>query len=237
MRNYFTYDGESSIDYGVYIGGQDTYGAPSRNRTFMKIDGRNGELIYDEGTYDNVPLTYHIVLLDEFKNNSKAFRNWLESKTGYKRLEDTYHEEYYRMAILDSNLDFDTKSLSRFGKAKLKFTCLPQRFLKVGEQAEIITSRKTLVNPTRFDSKPFIRVYGNNRCVLTVNGKAILIENVNGYVDIDCERMDVYRDETSMNAYTVLQDEEFPLLKPGENVVVNGQGITRCEIKGRWWEL
>ena len=110
MINYFTFDGESSLDYGVYIGGQDTYNAPQRDVSKVAIPGRNGELIRDNGRFLNAQVTYTIVVMDEFRDKTDAIKAWLLSKDTYVRLEDTYHPGTYRMAKVAGGIDFMTSA-------------------------------------------------------------------------------------------------------------------------------
>ena len=53
MINYFTFDGKTSTDFGMYISGSGTYNAPERDVTTYNIPGRNGDLIVDNGRFLN----------------------------------------------------------------------------------------------------------------------------------------------------------------------------------------
>ena len=48
MRNYFILDGVDSREFGVYLSGQGTFGAPSKAYTYHDVPGRNGALIGTE---------------------------------------------------------------------------------------------------------------------------------------------------------------------------------------------
>ena len=98
-RNWLTFDGVSTKDFGVYINGNQTYDAPARNRNIVNVPGRNGALIIDNGRYDNIDVKYHAFIYRDFQMNVEGLRNLLLSRTGYKRLEDTYHPAEYRMGI------------------------------------------------------------------------------------------------------------------------------------------
>ncbi len=87
MRNYFTFDGKKSSDYGVYISGSHVYDAPERDETKIEIPGRNGELTIDNGRYKNQPLKYPAFIIEDFDPNIEGLRNYLMSKRGYFRLE------------------------------------------------------------------------------------------------------------------------------------------------------
>ena len=58
MRNYFILDGVDSRDFGVYLSGQGTFGAPSKAYTYHDVPGRNGALICSEKRFNNIEITY-----------------------------------------------------------------------------------------------------------------------------------------------------------------------------------
>ena len=112
MINFFTFDGQSSADFGVYISGGGTYNAPERDVTTYSVPGRNGDLIVDNGRFSNITVSYEAFIVRDFSKNAERLRLWLKSKHGYKRLEDSYHTDFFRMAYLSSTLDFSTGFLN-----------------------------------------------------------------------------------------------------------------------------
>ena len=88
-------------------------------------------------------------------------------------------------------------------------------------------------NPTPFESKPLIKVTGTG--TLTVNGVQIAISATP--TTIDCELMEAYNGTTSRNSDIVLTPNKFPVLKPGNNTITLGSGITKLEITPRWWRI
>ena len=236
--NSFTFNGKDSWeDFGVYIGGQGTYNAPQRVITKTSIPGRNGDLLHDEGRYMNATVTYNIVVMHEFREKTDELRAWLLSPTTYVRLTDTYHPDEYRMAIVSGGLDFETSAYNLTGKTQVIFDCKPQRFLKSGENTITLTASGTVTNPTLFDSKPLITVYGNGVCSFTLRNKTVTITDVSSYVVVDSESMNVYKGATSMNDKVTLSDEGFPVLIPGNNGIALGGNTTKIEIVGRWWTI
>lgn len=236
--NYFIFDGESSLDYGVYIGGQDTYNAPQRDITKVGIPGRNGDLIQDNGRFLNVQVPYHIVVMDEFRDKTDAIKAWLLSKKGYCKLVDTYHPGTYRMARVQGGIDFETGAYNLHGKTKIIFDCKPQRWLDSGDvSVEYGDNPGAIENPTLFDSLPMIHIEGNGSGVVTVGNASVSISNLAGYVDIDCELKLCYKGGENMSQYVSMTDHKFPVLKPGNNNIAFSGGITGVTIKGRWWTI
>lgn len=126
-----------SEDIGVYIAGDGVYNAPERDYEMVSIPGRNGNLAIDHGRYENITVTYPAFIWantqEEFREKVAKVRAKLMSKIGYKRLEDTYHPDEYRMAIYMSGLEVEPIFYNRAGRFELSFDCKPQRFLNIGE--------------------------------------------------------------------------------------------------------
>lgn len=235
MRNYFIYNGQDSRDFGVYISGANTFNAPARSIEAIEIPGRSGTLTIDNGRFENVELTYPAFIVRDFSSNISGLRNWLLSGAGYRRLEDSYDTGTYMMARYVSGLEVEPSETLWEGNFDLTFDRMPQRFLKSGEEQVEFTEAGTITNPTRFEAKPLIRVYGTG--VLGVGTETITITTNPGYIDIDCEMMDAFYGAVNCNRYITLSSGEFPVLAPGYNGIEPGTGITQVIITPRWWIL
>lgn len=235
MRNYFTFAGADSRDFGVYISGSGAFSAPARAYEMLTIPGRNGDLIGDEKRLENMELTYPAFMYANFRESLQAFRSFLLSQVGYKRLEDSYHPEEYRMACFVGPLEPEVLTDNKAGSFDVVFTCKPQRFLLTGEQAVVYTGNGNIWNPTLFDAQPLIRVYGAGRVGIGSNAITIA-SNPLPYIDIDCAMMDAYNGATNCNGYISIQNNDFPVLPAGITGITLS-GVTRVEITPRWWQL
>lgn len=234
--NYLTYNGETSESFGVYIGGQGTYNAPVRDVTKVSVPGRNGDLIKDNGRFLNVSVSYPVVVIGDFADKVDLINSWLKSPATYCRLEDTYHPDYYRMAMAVDGIVYETGAWNRSGKGVITFDCKPQKWLKTGETAVTLSASGTISNPTKFNSRPLIKVKGTGAGTVTVNNQVITIDSINTYTDIDCETMDCHKGTANRNSYVHLGGM-FPELKPGSNSVSFAGGVTSVVITGRWWTV
>lgn len=236
MRNWFTFNGKSSKDFGVYISGLNTFGAPERDVETISISGRNGDLTLDNGRYKNIDISYPAFIFDRFDNNIEGLRNFLLSQKGYQRLEDTYHPNEYRMARYKGG--FSAKVIDELyaGEFDLTFDCYPQRYLKIGEQVITITTDSSIYNEYMQIAKPLIRAYGTG--TFTIGDISVQITTADDYTDIDCELQEAYKDDltTNCNANIVLLNGDFPSITSGDNEITL-DGITQLEIKPRWWIL
>ena len=236
MNNYLIYGGLQSDSYGVNISGEGTYDAPERQADVIQIPGRNGDLVIDRGRYNNIQITYPAFITESFASRFDTFRAAMLNKTGYNRLEDTYHPDEYRMATLTGAITADTGAYNKIGSFKLVFNCQPQRWLKSGETETTLTSSGTITNPTAYASKPLLKVYGYGN--LGIGSMTITIASPGySYLYIDCEAMDAYNGATPLNHKITLSGNEFPELAPGPNSISLGSGITKVLITPRWWTI
>lgn len=142
------FDGVDSRDYGIYVTGEAVFNSPERDVEMIEIPGRNGAYALDKGRFSNIEVSYPAGIFGdteaEFRQGVSAFRNALASRKGYKRLEDDYNPDEYRMAVYKSGLEVTPTAL-KAGEFTITFDCKPQRFLKSGETA--VTIGGDVTNP------------------------------------------------------------------------------------------
>ena len=235
MMNFFVYDGNNSQDLGLLISGEKTYNSPSRDVTTVSIPGRSGDLIIDNRRYNNVEISYTVSFRKDVPEKTRALKAWLLSNAGYRRLEDTYQPEYFRLAAISNATAFEI-SINRYGTAELIFNCNPFLFSKGGEQTvSIPASGGRIYNPEYFESQPIITVYGNGNGVLSVNNINYNLSDIDGYVTINSDVGLVYKGTENKNS--TVNFIEFPTLQVGENIIDWTGGITKVEIIPRWCTL
>lgn len=170
------FDGKDSRDYGVYITGEAVFNAPEREVEMISIPGRSGQLALDKGRFENIEVTYPAGIFADteadFAEAISDFRNLLCSRRGYVRLQDDYHPDEYRMAVYKSGLEVTPAQL-RAGEFNIVFDCKPQRYLTSGETATAVASGGTLTNPTLFDAKPQLQVWGYGD--ISINSETIKV--------------------------------------------------------------
>ena len=196
--NGFTFDGQNSKDYGVYITGSGVFNAPERDVEMISIPGRDGAFAQDKGRFSNIEVTYPAGLFGvdraDFAQAISDFRNMLASRKGYCRLEDDYNPGEYRMAVFKAGVDVSPASLES-GEFSITFDCKPQRWLTSGETAVTVLSGDTLTNPTLFESHPLLQVTGYG--ALTISSKKINVLQAQPYGLIDIYTSTAFNTQTS----------------------------------------
>lgn len=232
--NFLIYGGYDTRNDHVYISGGGTYIAPVRRVTTFSVPGRDGDLVQDEGSFDNVDVTYPCFIVDDFPRNFASFKAAMLSKTGYQRLEDTYHPEHFRKGFLSAGIAPEAGTLNRTGRFELVFHCKPQRWLKSGEDVIGFESAGSVQNPTMYAALPLIRAYGTGTFYIGAYG--VQITEADEFTDIDCEVQDAFKGAVNKNPYIRLLNGSFPKIEPG-NIGITMTGITRLEITPRWWTI
>ena len=231
----FIYNGRSSADYGLAVSGEDTFRKPAPDSEHIGIPGRNGDLVISNNRFRNIDVIYHVGIRRDFLPRYRAFMNAVLSSPGYHRLEDSYHPGHFRLAVMESSVEPKTGQGNRNAVFDLTFSCKPQMYLKEGEQVRVYTEDATIYNPTVFEARPLLRVYGTG--MIGIGSGTITVTSADGYTDIDCEMMDAYKGGVNCNGNIQLSGGEFPVLSPGWNGISIGSGITRLELTPRWWEI
>lgn len=238
--HYLIFDGQNLADWGVHISGDKTFGAPERDVEDIEVPGRNGTLTYDKGRFKNYTLEYDAGLVGDdemdFVTKMGRLRAFLCSCIGYKRLEDTYHRDEYRLAKFTGGFDPDVVMLQG-GTFTLEFDCKPQRFLKTGELPITFTKSGRLWNPTEYESKPLIRCYGSGTFTVGLDTVTVEQPSTVDYVDIDSEMQDCYNEALNCNDCVTLSKSVFPAFETGMINVELGDGITKLEIYPRWYTI
>ena len=230
-----TIDGKNCSDFGVWISGGGTYNAPPRSLENVSIPGRNGDLHFDNGRFQNITVTYPAFIARRFNPRMDDFREWLCSKYHYVKIEDSYHPDEYRLGLFKGGLSVSTTPRNLAGRFNLSFDCKPQRFLNSGDIVQKFTASGSIYNPTEYPAKPLVKCYGTSGTV-TIAGVAVTVTGCTNHVILDCDLMEAYEGSTSRNDSTTLVNGEFPTLPSGNNAI-SFTGFSRVEITPRWWRI
>lgn len=228
-------NGKSSKDFDVYLSDAGIYGMPERDSTNIEVDGRNGDLVIDNGKYKNKKVTFPCLIVDNFRENFEAFIGYLLSQKGYVRIEDSFKPEEYILGRFIEEVDPKTTDYAEKGSFEITFDRKPQRFIKEGEYPITLTADGSIFNNYNGEALPLVRVYGTG--ALSISSTTITINSVNEYVDIDCELQDAYKGASNCNGNITLNSDRFFSLPSGVNNIDLSGSISRVEITPRWWKL
>lgn len=264
-RHRFIFDNVPSTRFGIMLSGQDTFVKPAPEYERISVPGRNGDLLIPNNRFENVSITYHCFIRENFRTNYGGLMSFLHKKTGYRRLEDSYHPEYFRLGAVLTSVTPTLTALNRHGEFDLTFDCKPQMFLKSGEKStEILPNTgETFVfyNPTNHIAKPLIDfkdIYSS----YTLNAFRFYVGQVSESADesdyefciqpgsttvnyftatIDSDSEEILDKNESYANYYILKDYKFPVFYPGENrvkfLVQTDSWHASAVITPRWWTI
>lgn len=228
-------NGKSSKDFKVYLSDAEQYGMPERDVETIDIEGRNGNLVLDNGRYKNREISYPCIIVDNFMENYSAFIGYILNQRGYIRIESSFNPDEYVLGVYKGKIDPKTTVFREKGSFEIDFDRKPQRFIKKGEIPIEFSSNGNLFNTYTGVALPLVRVYGTGS--ISIGNTTITVNSVNQYVDIDCDIQDAYKGTTNCNGNITLNNGRFFELEPGLNNISIGNGISKIEITPRWWRL
>ena len=218
---FFNFNDIDSRDLGIGITSKRTYDSPERDITEIEVPGRNGNLIFDNGKYKNLPLSYGIrIVAPDY-----------EISPSYSGMAYALNEIKKAFKSDGGGIRFDVKNPT-YADAEINFTCKPHKYRFDGQIKHEVTgvnSSIILKNPESEPALPLIKIYGSGTASVYCNGIEKTITNVTSYVLIDCENMTL---ETTGNSRAVAEFTEFPVIKT-ESTFTLVQG-TKMEIIPRW---
>lgn len=199
------------------------------------IPGRNGDLIWETGSYENRGASASCFCLqkDVEKAVSSAGR-FLMGKKGYRRLETSDDPDHYWMARVENSPQISMR-LRMLAPFEIGFDCKPQRFVKSGENPVVFTASGSLFNQYGQIALPFITLYGQGAGSLTIGDCVVEVQELDGILYLDSDTQNAYNDSGNQNLN--IDAPVFPVLGDGEIPIAFSGGIEQVEIIPRWWEL
>ena len=247
-QGLIVWGGVDSTSYGIVVEECPAFDKPTKSTEVFNVPGRNGAIIRQDGSFDDVPKNYKVWIDENIQYDSGGnvisgtlaerinnFTAALLSKNGWQKLEDNFEPDVFRLAYYSGGNEFSDE-LMMYGKATLKFTARAERFFKSGElPIAFAGGTTTFNNPTLFTSKPLWTVTGTGSVTLTSGGKTMAITlGTNESIQIDAERMNAYYGSTNKNNQI---SGEFPVLAPGSNTISTTGTVSLAQFLPRYFTI
>lgn len=245
--NSFTYNGINSLDMGLFIMQQtaadndampviNTISVPARG-TLIE-DDRIDEL--DNQPFEDYEKTYTCCLVPDedipLEEMARRIYKWLYAPgIEYRELYDTYDREYYSMAYVSGKASVSELAKRLLGGVEISFMCKAYKRALKGDKTITLKKAETIYNTYGFTAKPYIKITGSGGITLYINNRAHTFKDVNGYIEIDSELMNAYKDDTLQNSKMLT--DIFPMLAAGANNINWAGSVTKVEIVPRWCSL
>lgn len=164
---------------------------PVRNVEEKFVSGRDGSLIIDRGTYQNIPimLTGHA----ECKRTELIDYFGATGELKFETSPDRFWK--YRVTAIDVKEVLDDGVLLAFS---INMSLGPHKYLVSGKSKIIGSSTLSLKNDYNANAYPFLKIKGTGTIGIIKNGIQILsIKDITDYVDIDCEADVIHRNNVN----------------------------------------
>lgn len=188
-----------------------------------EVEGRNGLLIVDKGTYDSF-----IVSLSCHFNETYSIDEIKSFLDGYGTLSIDGTREYE--AFVRNQIDFEEIERSGFRKFPIQFQCNPIAH-DIDETVVNVSSTPTsiTINQT-FNTYPVIELKGSGDVSITFNNETFYLyglDSANTYI-LDCNAKEITSGGLNQSN---LMSGNFPYLKPSSNTISYTGTITQFKIK------
>ncbi len=225
MINYFIFNGINSIDREIIINQMPPISKPERRISKIEIPGKNGVLYQDEESYE--PIVYQLACTILNPKLIDTIKEWLngEGKITFSSMPDRYYQ-----ANIVNKIDY-TSIARQIYEFPLEIEVQPiahgiiEKILNVSKKTSLIITDST------YNIKPYIKVIGSGNITLTINNKSIILNEIEEYIELDCELEEAYKNTENCN--NKVNCTEFPELKVGENVIDFIGNVENIQIKYR----
>ena len=152
--------------------------------------------------------------------------DWLD---GEGRLILSSEPDKYYNAFVSDQIDYER--VLRFRKATVTFLVQPYKYA-TGEEE---TTSRVLINQGNTECLPLMTIYGSGNVGVFVNGVKQCDITIDGYVTLDSEEEEAYKDNLDNRRNRVMIGK-FPVLQPGENTLSFTGNVTNVKtlVRSRW---
>jgi len=228
----FNFGGKNSYtDYGIIISKRPSLPSPKRRVSYIDIPGRDSNLRYDEGTFEDITIAVECSIkgnnIVEKLDNINA---WLFGAGESDLIFSFQEDKKYRAQVVNS-IDFRQvfKYTSQF---PIIFNCKPFKYAVQNNIFTMTQNGTSIINPGTLKSEPIISVYGSGKISLTVNETSVNLNDITGKIILDSVIQDAYNDAgDNLNSKV---NGDFILLRTGSNKFEWTGSVTKIEVVPNW---
>lgn len=231
LKKYFViYNGKMNTEAGILVRHRPDMPTPAREYEVIKIEGRDGDLYEDKGTFEDITIEVSFNFAaepDDWNERLRKVKQWIYSDGDRRLILSDDMDYFYNVKIVQIS---DTeRKIKRIGRFTVKFTCEPYAYIKNG--AQILELEKVLVNQWQ-QAEPIYFIYGSGEVKLTVNGKTISA-TVDRKLTIDTKLGLSYTAENTINNTAISGNYDDLKLQQGDNTFSVNKGF-EVYIQPNW---
>ena len=196
------------------------------------IEGRNGTLIENKGTFPNVEKSFILTTIDLDQDIDliiEKIKIWLFNIKDNKLLYAIPNRyNIVKKVVIEEDIK---TTFEEYGDFKIKFLCEPFYYNLLEKDITITEKGTKFYNKGDFNSNPKIVIYGTGDLQLTINNTTVQINNVDERVLLD-SKLFLCLDKDNNNK-SIDMIGNFPTLDIGENTITWVGNITKLDISPR----
>ena len=196
------------------------------------IEGRNGTLIENKGTFPNVEKSFILTTIDldqDIDLMIEKIKMWLFNIKDNKLLYAIPNRyNIVKKVVIEEDIK---TTFEEYGDFKIKFLCEPFYYDLLEKNITITEKGTKFYNKGDFNSNPKIVIYGTGDLQLTINDTTVQINNVDERVLLD-SKLFLCLDKDNNNK-SIDMIGNFPTLDIGENTITWVGNITKLDISPR----
>ena len=239
------YHNRSSTDYGILLQFPEPYIYAPKEMTAVHVPGRSGDIIEDNGAYNNPTLTVNFIVVlpkrfDNWFQWNSSVANWLRAD-GYDYLKFSYQDGYVWEAY-PNQAPVVTPSSARSATGTFSFSVKP--YLKRSDSVQmqdVPLGKGTIRNPESEASWPDWQIDagdGSKSFTLTVNDYPYNFNGVSGVIYVDGENCQVASNGNPINDQVVFANNDAPQMLQGENTIsLSGDAVNSIKWRPNWRRL
>jgi len=223
----FTFNNISSLDY-LTIQKMPSIIRGARNVKKVEVDGRDGFLTEDLGTYASTIKNAECYLKDIESLN--FINSWLTG-TG-DVIFSNEPDKIYKATILNQIEFIKVKAVRDYKTFIVIFECQPYKLSLANDIITLIANGSAIYNPSAVNSKPIIKIYGTGNISLAIgDSPTVNLYDIVGNITMDSQVEEAFSGNKLLNNN---MSGEFPQLSPGPNKITWSGNVTKIEINGNW---
>lgn len=220
------FNNNTSINLNLFLENYPSIPIANEDYEEIPVEGRNGTLFINKGTYPNkvVPFVFTI-LSEEIEVDFDKVYEWLTEIEDNRFVFGRIDRCYIVKKVIWGDLQKEFRSIGEFS---VDFVFEP--FMRDIEKIEytITTSGFKFEYFGNAPAEPLIKVYGSGNIQITINGETMQINNLVDYVEIDSKLMQARNlDLTSKDDDT---QGDFALFTKGENTIDYTGAVTKIIV-------
>lgn len=224
----FEFDGQFLWDLGAVIAQRPKYFMPARDVNLIAIPFLNGDIIVDNGRYNNITAQIPIRAVPSFcrlsfKDFAYKLSEWLNAEThDYKIYRDTYNPGFFRKGVV-TEISEITAVYPDVYETKITFSFEPFLFSDSGLNVTRYQSTNgristSIVNPEMWSAEPIIRIIGSGNYSGFIGNVGFTVNDVVNEIVIDKQNENVY-DAIGRACNNKISANKLPSFSAGSNAI------------------